>query len=278
MSVAAGDRADGRRDGVIEDPRLVKIGPEALICKGGQTDNCLSAAQAAAARKVYEGPRDSRGRSLYPGGGFMPGSEPNWTSFVAPAGGRARAWRSGTDTTRYIMSDWGPSWDYADFDWDEDHRGLAEMDVIYSASHPDLRPFKAAGGKLLIYHGWSDTAVAPLNSVDYYETVKRTMGGSSATQSFARLFMIPGMNHCFGGAGAFAIDYISAMENWVERGIPPDRLTGHHLAGRHDGPSMIRRFPVEPSSILFSRQILSYPGRTVSNRGLPSERSSAPVR
>jgi feruloyl esterase len=189
----------------------------------------------------------------------MPGSEDNWLGYVTPPGGRAGAWRSGVDTTRYIMTDWGPGWDYPDFDFDRDAPRLAEMDSLYAASNPDLRDFEARGGKLIIYHGWNDPAVAPLGSIDYYQAVQRAMGGADSAKRFARLFMVPGMNHCFSGDGAFAVDWISALEAWVERDQPPDRLRAAHLVGNHDSPSMIRRFPFDTALERFTRPLYPWP-------------------
>lgn len=234
-AVAALDRADGRKDGVIDDPRR-PFDPATL----GLTDE-----QVAAARKVYGGPVDSKGRPTYFGGGFLPGSEMGWRSFLA-IGGPAQATRSGTDTTRYIQSDFGPGWEAKDFDFDRDPDRLREYEILYSASNPDLRAYRDAGGKLLIYHGWADARVAPLNSVDYYTAVTRAMGGPRETRGFAQLVMVPGMEHCWGGDGPFAIDYIGAMEAWVERGQSPDRLRAAHRAPDPEaasGPTFIHAFP-----------------------------------
>jgi hypothetical protein len=234
-AIAALDAADGRRDGVIDDPRRA-FDPATLD---------LTPEQVEAARRVYAGPVDSNGRPTYFGGGFLPGSEMGWRSFLA-IGGPAQATRSGTDTTRYIQSDFGPKWQARDFDFDRDPDRLREHEILYSASNPDLRAFRDAGGKLLIYHGWADARVAPLNSVDYYEAVTRTMGGSKPTRDFARLVMVPGMEHCWGGEGPYAIDYIAAMEAWVEQGQAPEQLRAAHRktpAAPAPGPSFIQPFP-----------------------------------
>jgi len=257
-ALAALDAADRRRDGVIDDPRRT-FDPASIPCADGK--DCLTAEQIAAARRVYAGPVDSSGRPVYPGGGFLPGSEMGWRSFLA-IGGPAQATRSGTDTTRYIQSDFGPAWQARNFDFDRDPDRLREYEVLYSAANPDLRAFRDAGGKLLIYHGWADARVAPLNSVDYYEAVSRAMGGVKPTRDFARLVMVPGMDHCWGGEGAFAIDYIAAMETWVEEGSAPDRLRAAHRAiepGGSPGPSFIRSFPARPGEERDVRMLATWP-------------------
>lgn len=261
-AIAALDARDGRSDGVIDDPR-VGFDPATLRCRAGGKGDCLSAEQVAAARRVYAGPVDSRGRPVYPGGGFLPGSEMSWRDFMA-LGGPAQAERSGSDTTRYIQSDFGPDWKAADFDFDRDPDRLREYEVLYSASHPDLRAFRDAGGKLLIYHGWMDSRVAPLNSVDYFGAVTRAMGGAPATGAFARLVMVPGMEHCWGGSGPFAIDYISAMEAWVERGEAPQELRAAHRRPPVDPQAeatFIHTFPARPGEETDVRTLMTWPAR-----------------
>lgn len=256
--LAAADADDGIVDGVIGDPRRVRFDPASLQCTDARRTDCLSPAQVEVVRRIYAGPRTSDGRTVSHAGAPLPGSELGWGIFSPGPGGRAPSERSGVDTTRYMMSDWGPGWSYRDFDWDRDPPRLAEMEALYSANHPDLRAFEARGGKLLVYHGWADPIVTPLGTVDYYETAERTMGGRERTQAFFRLFMVPGMKHCFAGAGPFAVDYVAALEAWVEAGRAPDMLLGTHVAGNHDGPSMIRRLPVD-GEVRFTRPIPAYP-------------------
>lgn len=246
-AVAALDAADGRKDGVIGNP-LAAFDPATLGCKS-KADDCLTAEQVEAARKVYAGPVNAKGQPVYFGGGFLPGSEMGWRAFLS-IGGPASATRSGTDTTRYIQSDFGPGWEAKAFDFDRDPDRLREYEALYSASNPDLRAYRGRGGKLLIYHGWADARVAPLNSVDYYRAVTRTMGGPASTEAFARLVMVPGMEHCWGGDGRFAIDYIAAMEDWVERDVAPATLRAAHRspATTSDGATFIQSFPAPAGS------------------------------
>jgi feruloyl esterase len=256
--LAAADGDDGLTDGVIGDPRRVRFDPASLQCTATRATDCLSPAQIENVRRIYAGPRTSSGRLVSFAGAPLPGSELGWGIFSPGPNGRAPSERSGVDTTRYMTSDWGPRWSYRDFDWDRDPPRLAEREVFYSANHPDLRAFEARGGKLLVYHGWADPIVTPLGTVDYYETAERTMGGRDRTQAFFRLFMVPGMKHCFAGPGPFAIDYVAALEAWVEEGRVPETLIGSHVAGDHDGPSMIRRIPVD-GVVKFTRPIPPYP-------------------
>ena len=100
------------------------------------------------------------------------------------------------------------------------------METLYDSSNPDLRRFKAAGGKMIIYQGLNDTAVLPRATVDYFETVERTMGGRVATQEFVRFFLLPGAQHCLCGDGAWAVDWLSHLEAWVEKGQAPKKVIG----------------------------------------------------
>ena len=208
--VAQCDMDDGVKDGVIGDPRHCKFEPATLLCKSGQTAECLTASQIEAVKKVYSGPTTSRGEKIYTGGP-MPGSELNWINdegCCAYVSSKGIARWSG-DYFGYVgfMPAPGPSWKMADFDFDRDYKRLRMSESLFGAAdNPDLRKFKAAGGKMILYQGWQDESDIPTDSINYYETAEKTMGGRAATQDFFRLFMVPGMNHCTAGAEAFAID------------------------------------------------------------------------
>jgi feruloyl esterase len=109
------------------------------------------------------------------------------------------------------------------------------MTEILSPADSDLRPFKDRGGKLLMYHGWSDPAISAYGTLDYYEEVVKKVGGQREADTFARLYLVPGMHHCAGGPGPSAFDMIPVLENWVERGVTPGRVVASHSTdGRVD--------------------------------------------
>ncbi|MDG2241869.1 MAG: tannase/feruloyl esterase family alpha/beta hydrolase [Rhodospirillaceae bacterium] len=258
-AIAKCDGYDGDFDGIIDDPRNCDFDPDQLQCSASNGDDCLTDTQVDVARKIYSGPQTSDGESLYTGGA-MPGSELDWVgNYISTTGEPGRYYFMIGDMFRYMgfLPDPGPSWQPEDFDFDRDYKRLGMMEGMYSGSNPDLRKFRDAGGKLLVYHGWADYSVIPLNTVDYYELATRTMGGTEAIQEFFRLFMIPGMSHCSGGAGAYAIDYLSYMEEWVEQGRPPDVLTGYHPEEQTD--RFGTDFPLDPDKIEFSREVYPYP-------------------
>ena len=149
------------------------------------------------------------------------------------------------------------------------------MEPLYDSSNPDLRRFKAAGGKLIVYQGLNDIAVLPQITEDYYETVERTLGGRESTQEFMRLFVLPGVEHCAGGPGADTVDYLTALEDWVERNEAPDRLVAAHLKGSPGAAQQIWNppsFPLDPHLTQFTRPVYPYPIRAkYQGRGDPNE-------
>lgn len=257
-AIAKCDADDGVKDGLIGDPRTCAFDPAALQCSASKSGDCLSKEQADAVKKIYQGPVTSTGKKLYTGGA-MPGSELNWIgNYVSADEGTSTYYKFMGDLFGYMgfMPDPGPSWKPTDFNFDRDYKRVGMMEALYSGSNPDLRKFKDNGGKLLVYQGWADQSVVPLNIIDYYETATRTMGGRKATEEFFRLFMVPGMNHCTGGEGAYAIDYLDAMERWVEQGQAPDQL----LSVRpKDGAPPAVGFPIAAADVQFSRPVYPYP-------------------
>jgi feruloyl esterase len=97
-----------------------------------------------------------------------------------------------------------------------------------NATDPDMKAFFGHGGKLLMYHGWSDPNVPAVNTVKYYTSVVEHLGGAAKASNHVRLFMAPGMGHCGGGEGPNTFDKMAALERWVEQGQAPDVLIATH--------------------------------------------------
>ena len=271
-AVSKCDLDDGVKDGLIGDPRHCKFDPHELVCKDGKHEQCLTQAQADAVVKVYDGPRNSKGERLYVGGAVR-GSELNWLGedgddgYIATGGPMAPSESWPAAFFRFMtMPPAGPRWQPGDFDFDRDYRrfGTGTQESLLNAGNPDLRKFKLAGGKLLVYQGWNDISDVPPMTIDYYSTVERTMGGQANTQEFFRLFMIPGMNHCGAGEGPFAVDYLSAMEAWLDQGQAPQMLLGAHIKEPSDGDytsyaPIMRKFPVSAADRTFTRPLFPFP-------------------
>ena len=99
-----------------------------------------------------------------------------------------------------------------------------------SALDPDLSRFQRSGGKLILWHGWSDQHISPQNTLDYYATMRRTMGARTV-DSFAQLYLFPGMAHCGGGEGPNTFDILTPVMAWVESGRTPSRVVASITTG-----------------------------------------------
>lgn len=142
-----------------------------------------------------------------------------------------------------------PNWDWRTFDLERDiAKAHAAGDLkAADAVDPNLSTFAAHGGKLLMYHGWSDALVAPRASINYYSRVLAAMGGAGKTSDWIRLFMVPGMGHCRGGDGPNTFDAVGALEQWVEARKAPDRIIATHLtAGTADRTRPLCPYPQLP--------------------------------
>jgi feruloyl esterase len=221
-AIEACDALDGLKDGIIDDPRRCKFDPAVLMCKNGDSANCLTAPEVDSVRKVYAGAKNPRtGERLF--AGWPRGTEKGWdTYFVEPTEARRNEfWRL------WVFND--PAWDWRTFDFDRDVAYADSKMAMVNANDVDLKPFKARNGKLVMYHGWSDGDVPPEDGVRYYEAVQHAMGGPEKTTDFFRLFMVPGMAHCAGGPGPNTFDAVGALDKWVETGKPPEKIVASHV-------------------------------------------------
>ena len=214
-AIAACDANDGVTDHVVEDPRRCSFDPATLQCKGTGAQECLTAGQVAAVRSLYAGVANPRtGALLIPGP--TPGGEPAWALFspgVFPIG--ASYFRD------MVMRD--ASWNLASFDPGRDiARALAEDRAEITTTKTNLSQFVARGGKLLLWHGWTDAMIPAKNTIEYYDRV-RADGGRQAASS-VRLFMLPGVDHCSGGEGTYSFDALDTIDAWVDRGQAPERI------------------------------------------------------
>src|SRR5215470_5582787 len=244
------DALDGVTDGIINDPRQCKFDPATIQCKEGDSNTCLTAPQVAGLKKLYAGPSNSAGK-IFPGrvtgGEEGQGGWPLWITGSAP--GTALMYLFTTGFFSDMVFD-DANWDFKTFSFDS---GLKLADEKQSknlnATSPDLKAFKAHGGKLIIYHGWSDAAISALNTIDYYNIVSSAMG-QKQTDEFVRLFMVPGMQHCAGGPGVTTFGQLGfgaspsdaqhniylALEQWVEKGVAPEKLIASGQAGKLTRP------------------------------------------
>jgi feruloyl esterase len=223
------DPADGVMDGVAEDPRKCRFDVGTLQCKDGQTQECLSSAQVAFAKSFYDPLKDDSGHAI--DDGLLPG--------VLVDSGRSRLAPATFGQAIRHQADWKGE----DFDVTRDLAAIDKVMPELRADDPDLAAFKAHKGKAILYQGWMDPAVAAMMTLGYYQDVERKMGGEKKTEDFIRLFMVPGMLHCGGGAGTDQFggsgndapipdndhDLLSALEDWVEHNRPPNRIVASQV-------------------------------------------------
>jgi feruloyl esterase len=245
-AVEACDGLDGLKDGLIDDPRKCRFDPAKLLCKSDADDAaCLSAPQVEAAQKMYDGVKNPRtGEQIFTA--WPRGSE-NFGEF---AGQRWRQYvldppepmRLGV-FKYFLFHD--PNWDYRTIDWEHDLAYAEQKMAFLAAVDRDLTPLKKRGGKLLMYTGWADPIVPPQDTAAYYEAVVKTIGGLEKTREFFRFFTAPGMGHCSGGPGPNQFDALTALEQWVEKGIAPDKLIATHSTnGKIDRSRPLCMYPL----------------------------------
>jgi feruloyl esterase len=218
-AVEACDANDGLKDGLITDPTLCKFDPQVLLCKGEDGPSCLTAKQVETVRKIYSPVMNPRtGQELAVP--FPRGSELGWT--VMGSGPDPAS--LGLDQLKYVTFQ-NPNWNWRTFDFDKDAvRFYAPENLPMNASDPNLKTFFAHNGKLLLYHGFSDAQVPPVQTIRYYQSVLDTVGGAAAAGKNVRLFLAPGMGHCGGGDGPNEFDKISALDRWVQKDQAPDSI------------------------------------------------------
>ena len=250
--VAACDALDGLVDGQVNDPPRCDFDPNSMLCPGADNATCLTAPQVETLQCMYNGPTPpfypgvpmtselDQGQSI----GVVP--NPQYTTFFANT----------------VFQD--PNYDFRTFNFNTDVTftldkvfGGETLDFIHTADNPDLSAFKAGGGKMIIWHGWSDPLPNPVDTIQYYEDVlaffghpsnggvgpsTNGRGQESKAEDFVRLFLLPNVGHCGGGAagGPNTWDLITPLEQWVEDGVAP----GEIIASRVNGGVVTRTRPI----------------------------------
>lgn len=239
------DALDGQVDGLISDPRACHFDPGTLQCKSEQNadnSNCLSPAEVDVVRRLYEGPKDPATGQRLIAGGPQPGSELAWADVFVPQSHDdpifskmiamgALQWLSFEQSPGKDFKLSGMQFDLKTFD------RLRPLHAFYDATNPDLSAFAKAGGKLIIWHGWADPHISPINSIAYHEAVQRVMGKEQAS-TFKRLYLLPGVYHCGQGEGPAKLDLLTPMLSWVEGGQAPEAI----LTNQTDGQTVMGHF------------------------------------
>lgn len=237
--VQACDALDGARDGQIDDPRSCHYDPGRLLCRNGHTPpGCLTPGQVTAARLLYQGPSDDGGHRFFPGGQPY-GSELTWSQ---PGGLGVMGLAAGGFLEYLAFPDRLPaSFTWRDWKFDlASYRRLAAASALYDARSADLRSFRTAGGRMILWQGTADQASGIYGMPEYYQAVQDVVGGLAPARRFVRFFLVPGVYHCGGGYIPYQEDFLGAMVNWVERGRAPTRI----LAVAEMGNGVIRKRPL----------------------------------
>jgi len=246
------DANDGVKDRVVENPRQCKFDPKVLLCTAGDAPNCLTAAQVETTRMMYQPLVNSHTKKeIFPA--LEPGSEMGWNTFGAP-----QPFGIGVQMYQYMVFN-DPKWDYKTLNFDSDMAKVEKIEAgTINAMDPNLKAFFARGGKLIHYHGWADPQIPTGSSVEYYQSVLDAMGGINKVKENYRMFMVPGMGHCGGGDGPASFDMLAALEQWVEKGKPPDSIPAALVTnGQSDRTRILCPYP----------QIATYKGSGDTNDG-----------
>jgi feruloyl esterase len=236
-ALQACDAIDGVKDGVIDQPDRCSFDPVAVQCKADDGPTCLTPAQVATARAIYGPVKDPKSGTILSFPMLHPGSELAWATLAGQ-----QPYAIAAEAFRYVVFN-NPAWDPALFDPSTDIARLERQATGLEQPSPNLKPFFSRGGKLLMYHGWADQQVAPLNSINYFDEVVKTSGKDSAGKSIA-LYLVPGMGHCQGGAGTDTFDKVAAIEEWINTGAAPKQMVAlHRTSGVTDRTRPLCQYP-----------------------------------
>lgn len=274
LKQCAGKDGGVSTDRFLSNPEACKFDPKTLQCAAGEdSSTCLSAAQVEALKKVYSGPPVDpvTRKQILPA--YTPGSEATWDRYISgkknPVG-TERPWAGFMADVAMADPDYLTKERYLTFNFGTDLAAVRKrmiagetLDAVFNTSSRDLDPVKAEGGKVIHYHGWDDPNNPPLDAVDFFQSVvadqahRHHLTSQQAlgeTQQFYRLFMVPGMGHCLGGAGpnVFGQNYarsikddaeddtLTALEVWVEKGRAPEQFIGSHVDAKTGSVDMTR--------------------------------------
>jgi feruloyl esterase len=253
-------------EGIIAKPGTCNFDAASLLCTAGQDPNtCLTTAQVNAVKAVYQGPKSSVGVNWYPGKPV--GSEYSWASWLVADSSDPAKWYPAQGGfgfsfagNLFFETDPAPTYKWTDFDFDLDPPKALYMANILNATDPDLSRFYSRKGKLLVYHGTGDGLIGYQPTLSYYQKVQGRFG-DTVTNSFARLFLVPGMDHCdyYDRGGLSISDWLTPLVNWVEKGTAPDSIAARSKAS---------------NAISFTRPVCAWP-KTATYNGSGDRKEAA---
>ena len=193
-----------------------------LLCKGAETNECLTAAQVDQLRRFHAGPANPRtGQSIFYG-------PPVGIELRFNTDGGLMASNEAVGLYKYAVHQ-DPNWDWKTMDYDTDiDKALKEVNPLMVVD-PDLNGFIKRGGKLMLYIGWAEFH-NPLDVIDFYNKSLKNAGVDANKNNSVRLFTVPGMGHCGGGNGCDTFEKLGTIDRWVETGQAPDQLLSSKMA------------------------------------------------
>ncbi|MET0984165.1 MAG: tannase/feruloyl esterase family alpha/beta hydrolase [Steroidobacteraceae bacterium] len=257
--VAKCDTGDGIKDGIIHNMKACTFDPNTLLCSAGKTESCLSQDKLTMVKAMVAPTVDSKGNVLYPGVPWDAGiGDPTWRMFRLTGMPGQTVLQGSRGAFVLFMTPPAPDENPFTTDIDRWQTRAAEMARMTHPVDPDLSAFRKHGGKILFHHGYSDQIMSANDMIDYYDKVVALNGSVDNTQEFARMFIVPGMLHCFGGPGMTDFNTLDAIVDWVEKGKAPDRIIA----------SNERVFPGR------TRPLCPYPAQTMYKGGDPEKADS----
>jgi pimeloyl-ACP methyl ester carboxylesterase len=248
------DAQDGLADGMVNNVKACRFDPAVLQCAGAKTDSCLSAMQVTALASAFQGPRLANGRQMYVGQPWDPGiASPGWRGWKL---GNSPTSQNDSNNIRLMGGALGgvfstpvdPRLNTTNFNLEKDFDKFEAFSAHYDTFRDDkMHAFFKRGAKFMIVHGMADGIFSASESMEYFERLAVNNGGIETVQDRARLFLVPGMNHCFGGAATDTMDAIQAMQEWVEKGQAPKQLVASAAANHPLFPNRSRPLCPYPS-------------------------------
>lgn len=271
--LAACDALDGLVDGVIDNAAACHFDPATFVfpssgvygsiapgmplqCTGDKTPTCLTPAQVTATKKIAQGPRTSNGDGITSPDGTPLSGYPFDGGFMQPSGIPTRDIGTANSAPGNIGLGSGqlplfwfttpdPTYNPLTVNYDLDiHLVTPSSPAVNNST--DIRHFVRRGGKLIFYHGLSDSGPPWPYSLKYFRDVARRHGGVKHAADFMKLYLVPNMGHCSGNAATDNFDMLTPMVNWIENGVAPEEIvaTGNRfqaIVGPYTGLSNATR-------------------------------------
>jgi hypothetical protein len=250
------DAQDGIVDGIVSNPQACTFDATSLRCAGGADtgDTCLSDPQLAVVISRTSPASFVNGTYTsfaLPLNGNEDDSAAGWGSWVTGNGNVLNALHylfQDTTVKNYLARD--PAQDSLTYAFESNLSSLYSMAALNDATNTDLRPFKKANAKLILWHGGSDPSLSPKATTAYYQAMTNAVGGQAATDEFVRYYVAPGVGHCEGGPGADQTDLLSALDTWAVKGTAPETLSATRVAsGVVQAARPLCRYPQYPRYI-----------------------------